>query len=87
MKLNNIDLSYVKKHLNVEHDLDDQRLESHIASAKNYIALAHGYDDEAALNENEMLADLVMVIVQDLYDNGKLTTSKTISFMTIDRRF
>lgn len=87
MKLSNINLDFVKKHLNVDHDLDDVRLQSHIDSAKQYIALSHGYEDEADLDENEMLADLAMVIVQDLYDNGKITTSKSISFMTIDRRF
>lgn len=87
MKLNDLDLSYVKKYLNVDHDLDDLRLQSHIESAKNYIALSHGYEEIEELEANEMLVDLAMVMIQDLYDNGKITTSKAISFMTIDRRF
>lgn len=87
MKLSNLDLSYVKKYLNVDHNLDDLRLQSHIESAKNYIALSHGYGLENELEENDLLVDLAMTIIQDLYDNGKITTSKAISFMTIDRRF
>ena len=87
MKLNDLNLDYVKKYLSIDHELDDLRLQSHIDSAKHYIALSHGYDETAELEENEMLADLAMIIIQDLYDNGKITTNKSISFMTIDRRF
>lgn len=87
MKLSNLDLNYVKKHLNVDHELDDLRLQSHIESVKAYIALSHGYDSTEELEENELLFDLAMVMIQDLYDNGKITTSKAISFMSIDRRF
>ena len=87
MKLNDLNLDYVKKYLNVDHELDDLRLQSHIESVKHYITLSHGYDEKEELESNEMLADIAMIMIQDLYDKGKITTSKAISFMTIDRRF
>lgn len=87
MRLSDLNLSYAKKYLNVDHELDDLRIQSHIESAKSYIALSHGYEETEDLEDNKLLVDLAMVIIQDLYDNGKITTSKAISFMTIDRRF
>lgn len=87
MKLSQLDLSYVKDFLRVDHTFDDARLKAHIESAKKYIALSHGYENVEDSEENEMLVDLAMVMIQDLYDNGDITTEKAISFMTIDRRF
>ena len=87
MKVSEITLEYAKKYLNVDHNLDDLRLQAHIATAKNYIKLAHAYEKDSELEENEILADLMMVIIQDLYDNGKITTQNSIHFMSMDRRF
>ena len=33
MKLNDLNLEYVKKYLNVEHNLDDKKIQSHIDAA------------------------------------------------------
>ena len=86
MKLIDINLDYVKKYLNINHDLDDSRLQSHIDTAINYIVVSHGYKNiEEA--DNDLLSDLAMLMIQDLYDNGTITTEKPISFLTIDRRF
>ena len=87
MTLNNLDLEYVKKYLNVDHDLDDARLKSHLDTAKNYIAVSHGYESPQDLELNDYLTDLALIIVQDLYDNGTITQQQPVSFLTIDRRF
>ncbi|KAI3350144.1 phage gp6-like head-tail connector protein [Clostridium botulinum] len=87
MRLSDLNLSYVKKFLNVDHAMDDARLQAHIDSAISYIALSHGYDVESDMEANQLLTDLALVMIQDLYDNGKITSQGTISFMTVDRRF
>ena len=87
MKLSSLDLEYVKKHLNVDHNLDDLRLTLHIETAKNYIAVSHGYDSPEDLELNDYLTDLALLMIQDLYDNGTITQQQPISFLTIDRRF
>ena len=87
MKLNDLNLDYVKKYLSVDHELDDLRIQAHINTAINYIKLSHGYEQMQELEDNECLADIAMMIIQDLYDNGTITATKSISFMSIDRRF
>lgn len=87
MKVSEITLEYAKKYLNVDHDMDDIRLQAHIATAKNYVKLAHAYAKDSEIEENEILPDIIMMIVQDLYDNGKITVQNSIHFMSIDRRF
>lgn len=87
MLLKDLDLNYVKQYLRVDHDLDDMRLKSHITSVIDYILISHGYKDISETNENEALTDLAMVMLQDMYDNGTITTKEAISFLTIDRRF
>lgn len=87
MKLSDLNLDYVKKYLNVEHNLDDEKIQSHIDAAMKYAKLSHGYENDEDSNSNDILIELVMTIIQDLYDNGKITATSAISFMTIDRRF
>lgn len=87
MKLNDLNLDYVKKYLNVEHNLDDGKIQSHIDAAIKYVELSHGYENDEDINSNDLLSELAMTIIQDLYDNGKITATSAVSFMTIDRRF
>ena len=87
MKLNDLNLDYVKKYLNVEHNLDDGKIQSHIDAAIKYVELSHGYENDEDINSNDLLSELAMTIIQDLYDNGKITATTAVSFMTIDRRF
>ena len=87
MKLNNLNLEYVKKYLNVEHNLDDEKIQSHIEAAIKYVELSHGYENNEDINLNDVLCELAMTMIQDLYDNGRITATSAISFMTIDRRF
>lgn len=86
MKIDKLDLNFVKSFLRIDTDEDNDRLQSHIDTAKNYIAVSHGYTPEEIL-ENDMVLDLAMVIIQDLYDNGTITQQQSISFLSIDRRF
>ena len=86
MKLNDLNLDYVKKYLNVEHNLDDEKIQSHIDAAIKYVELSHGYENDD-INSNDILCEMAMTIVQDLYDNGRITATSAVSFMTIDRRF
>lgn len=39
MKLNDLNLEYVKKYLNVEHNFDDEKIQSHIDAAIKYAEL------------------------------------------------
>lgn len=87
MKLNDLNLDYVKKYLNVEHNLDDGKIQSHIDAAIKYVELSHGYENDDDINSNDILCEMAMTIVQDLYDNGMITATSAVSFMTIDRRF
>ena len=87
MKLNDLNLDYVKKYLNVEHNLDDEKIQSHIDAAIKYVELSHGYDNKDDINSNDILCELAMTMIQDLYDNGRITATSAVSFMTIDRRF
>lgn len=87
MKLNDLNLDYVKKYLNVEHNLDDEKIQSHINAAIKYVELSHGYENNEDINSNDILSELAMAIIQDLYDNGRITATSAVSFMTIDRRF
>ena len=87
MKLKDLNLEYVKKYLNVEHNLDDEKIQSHIDAAIKYAELSHGYENEQDINSNDTLCELAMIIIQDLYDNGRITAISAVSFMTIDRRF
>ena len=87
MKLNDLNLDYVKKYLNVEHNLDDEKIQSHINAAIKYVELSHGYENNEDINSNDILSELAMTIIQDLYDNGRITATSAVSFMTIDRRF
>lgn len=87
MRINELDLPYVKNYLHVDHDLDDIRISTHIETAKNYIAVSHGYASLDDIAENEYLTDMAMIIIQDLYDNGTITSKEPISLMSIDRRF
>ena len=87
MKLNDLNLEYVKKYLNVEHNLDDEKIQSHIDAAIKYVELSHGYENKDDINSNDILCELAMIMIQDLYDNGRITATTAVSFMTIDRRF
>ena len=87
MKLKDLGLDQVKEFLHVDHDLDDNRIKMHIETAKNYIAVSHGYDITMNIEENEYLTDMAMIIIQDLYDNGTITSMGPISLLSIDRRF
>ena len=87
MRLNDLNLEYVKKYLNVEHNLDDEKIQSHIDAAIKYVELSHGYENDEEINSNDILCELAMTIIQDLYDNGRITATSAVSFMTIDRRF
>lgn len=87
MKLSDLNLDYVKKYLNVEHNLDDEKIQSHIDAAIKYVELSHGYDNKDDINSNDILCELAMIMIQDLYDNGRITATTAVSFMTIDRRF
>lgn len=87
MKLNGLNLDYVKRYLNVEHNLDDEKIQSHIDAAVKYIELSHGYENNEDINSNDILCELAMTMIQDLYDNGRITATTSVSFMTIDRRF
>lgn len=87
MKLSDLNLNYVKKYLNVEHNLDDEKIQSHIDAAVKYVELSHGYENNEDINSNDILCELVMTMIQDLYDNGRITATSAVSFMTIDRRF
>ena len=87
MKLNDLNLEYVKKYLNVEHKLDDEKIQSHIDSAIKYAELSHGYENDEDINSNDILCELAMTIIQDLYDNGRITATSSVYFMTIDRIF
>lgn len=87
MLLKDINLDYVKNYLNVDHELDDVRLKSHISSAISYILKSHNYKSIDETDNNEALTDLAMIIIQDMYDNGTITTKDAISFLSIDRRF
>ena len=40
MKLNDLNLDYVKKYLSIDHELDDFRIQAHINTAINYIKLS-----------------------------------------------
>ena len=87
MKLSDLNLDYVKKYLNVEHNLDDGKIQSHIDAAVKYVELSHGYENDEDINSNDILCELAMIMIQDLYDNGRITATTAVSFMTIDRRF
>lgn len=87
MKLSDLNLDYVKKYLNVEHNLDDEKIQSHIAAAIKYVELSHGYENKDDINSNDILCELALTMIQDLYDNGRITATTAVSFMTIDRRF
>lgn len=87
MLLKDINLDYVKNYLRIDNDLDDMRLKSHISSAISYILTSHNYKNIDETNDNEALTDLAMIIIQDMYDNGTITTKDAISFLSIDRRF
>ena len=87
MKLHDLNLDYVKKYLNVEHNLDDKKIQSHLDAAIKYVELSHGYENKHDINSNGILCELAMTIIQDLYDNGRITATSAVSFMTIDRRF
>lgn len=87
MQLTDLTLDMVKDFLHVDHDLDDNKIAMHIETAKNYIAVSHGYERVDMLGDNEYLTDMAMLIIQDLYDNGTITNVEPISFFTIDRRF
>ncbi len=87
MKLSDLNLEYVKKYLNVEHNLDDEKIQSHIDAAVKYAELSHGYENNEDINSNYILCELAMTMIQDLYDNGRITATTAVSFMTIDRRF
>lgn len=87
MKLKDLTIKTVKEFLNVDHDMDDNKLISHMETAKNYIAVSHGYESVDEIQEQEYLTDMAMIIIRDLYDNGTITSTKPISFFSIDRRF
>ena len=87
MKLSDLNLDYVKKYLNVEHNLDDEKIQSHIDAAIKYVELSHGYENNEDISSNDILCELAMTMIQDLYDNGRITATSAVSFMTIDRRF
>lgn len=87
MKLSDLNLDYVKKYLNVEHNYDDEKIQSHIDAAVKYVELSHGYENNEDINSNDILCELAMTMIQDLYDNGRITATTAVSFMTIDRRF
>ena len=73
--------------MNVEHNLDDERIQLHIAAAMKHAELSHGYENDEDINSNDILCELAMTIIQYLYDNGRITATSAVSSMTIDRGF
>ncbi len=90
MTLSELDLMYVKQHLRVENDSDDIRIQNHLDSAISFVLKVNGQTKITPEFEkgNEFLADAVLTMVQELYDNGKVPESSYFyQAMMIDRRF
>ena len=57
-------------------------------NAVNYVMVVNGYTEVAQLEESEYLTDVVLMRVQQMYDNGYVESNKEIdAMMTMDRRF
>ena len=57
-------------------------------NAVNYVMVVNGYTEVEQLEESEYLTDVVLMRVQQMYDNGYVESNKEIdAMMTMDRRF
>lgn len=90
MKLSELTLDQVKEYLRVDHDLDDNRIKTHISTVVYFILQMNGQSkltDEFE-GRNEFLTDVALSMIQELYDTGKFPESRYLyQAMTIDRRF
>lgn len=88
MRVSEIDITYVKEQLSIPDDYEtDRRLTTHISSAIDYVKKTHGYTTILEMDEEEFLVELVMFVIEQLYDNGGIINYDPIKYMSIDRRF
>lgn len=88
MKVSEITLAYAKDYLNIPEDYkEDIRIQAHINTAISYVMKTHGFETIEEMDEEYFLVDLVMYIIQQLYDTGGITDINPIKYMSVDRRF
>lgn len=90
MKLSELTLGNVKDYLRIDHNLDDNRLNTHIKTVISFILQTNGIKELTTEfdDNNTFLADVALSMIQDLYDTGKFPESKYLyQAMTLDRRF
>lgn len=87
MKLTEVTEEYLDEYLNAE-GRDKLKIKNLFENAVNYIMVVNGYTEVEQLEEAEYLTDVVLMRVQQMYDNGYVESNKEIdAMMTMDRRF
>ena len=87
MKLTEVTEEYLDEYLNAE-GRDKLKIKNLFENAVNYIMVVNGYTEVEQLEEAEYLTDVVLMKVQQMYDNGYVESNKEIdAMMTMDRRF
>ncbi len=78
---------YLDEYLNAE-GRDKLKIKHLFENAVNYVMVVNGYTEVEQLEESEYLTDVVLMRVQQMYDNGYVESNKEIdAMMTMDRRF
>ena len=87
MKLTEVTEEYLDEYLNAE-GRDKLKIKDLFENAVNYVMVVNGYTEVEQLEESEYLTDVVLMRVQQMYDNGYVESNKEIdAMMTMDRRF
>lgn len=87
MKLTEVTEEYLDEYLNAE-GRDKLKIKNLFENAVNYVMVVNGYTEIEQLEESEYLTDVVLMRVQQMYDNGYVESNKEIdAMMTMDRRF
>lgn len=87
MKLTEVTEEYLDEYLNAE-GRDELKIKHLFENAVNYVMVVNGYTEVEQLEESEYLTDVVLMRVQQMYDNGYVESNKEIdAMMTMDRRF
>ena len=87
MKLTEVTEEYLDEYLNAE-GRDKLKIKHLFENAVNYVMVVNGYTEVEQLEESEYLTDVVLMRVQQMYDNGYVESNKKIdAMMTMDRRF
>ena len=87
MKLTEVTEEYLDEYLNAE-GRDKLKIKPLFENAVNYVMVVNGYTEVEQLEESEYLTDVVLMRVQQMYDNGYVESNKEIdAMMTMDRRF